>query len=101
MEGVTPLQGRCFAVNDMVIHRSRNPSLIDLSIHYDPVEMTYDGFSRYALSTNEVFTVTPSKRTFKIVSLERRDYFATLRTKLGWTGQIRYGELNHPAEKRD
>ncbi len=172
MEGITPSQERCFAVNDMVIHRSRNPSLIDLSIHvdgkylntfsadgiilstpngstayslaaggpiltpeiiafvitpisphtisnrpivlmpkekievqylspYDPVEMTYDGFSRYALSTNEVFTVTPSKRTFKIVSLERRDYFATLRTKLGWTGQIRYGELNHPAEKRD
>lgn len=172
MEGVTPTQERVFAVNEMVIHRSHNPSLIDLSIHvdgkylntfsadgiivstpngstayslaaggpimtpvlqaivitpisphtisnrpivllpcdkieiqylspYDPVEITYDGFSRHTLSTNDVFSVSCSKRTFKMVNLSRTDYFATLRTKLGWTGQLRYNELNHPAEQRD
>ncbi len=26
---------RCFAVNDIVIHRAKNPSLIDLSVHVD------------------------------------------------------------------
>ena len=35
MEGRTPSGERCYAVNDMVIHRSRNPSLIDLSISVD------------------------------------------------------------------
>ena len=172
MEGITPTQERVFAVNEMVIHRSHNPSLIDLSIHvdgkylntfsadgiiistpngstayslaaggpiltpalkaivitpisphtisnrpivllpcdkieiqylspYDPVEITYDGFSRHSLATNEIFSVGCAKRTFKMVNLARSDYFATLRTKLGWTGQLRYNELNHPAEYRD
>lgn len=173
MEGITPAKERCFAVNELVIHRSRNPCLIDLSIHvdgkylntfsadgiiistpngstayslaaggpiltpelrafvitpisphtisnrpivlmpkkkieiqylspYDPVEITYDGFSRHFLSTNEVFSVVEGKRTFKMVNLSRTtDYFATLRTKLSWTGQIRYGELNHRNEDRD
>lgn len=172
MEGVTPSQERIFAVNDLVIHRSRNPSLVDLSIHvdgkylntfsadgiivstpngstayslaaggpiltpvlkaliitpisphtisnrpivllpcekieiqylstYDPVEITYDGFSRHSLATNDVVTVSCAARTFKMVNLKRSDYFATLRTKLGWTGQLRYNELNHPPEHRD
>jgi len=172
MEGLTPTHERCFAVNEMVIHRSRNPSMIDLSIHvdgtylntfsadgviistpsgstayslaaggpiltpelnafvitpisphtisnrpivlmpqdkielqylspHDPIEITYDGFSRHTIATNEVFSVSRAKRTFKMVNLSRTDYFATLRTKLGWTGQLRYGELNHPAADRD
>ncbi len=172
MEGVTPRQERVLAINEMVIHRSRNPSLIDLSIHvdgtylntfsadgiivstpngstayslaaggpiltpdlkalvitpisphtisnrpivllpqkkieiqylsaYDPVEITYDGFSRHALATNETFSISCATRTFKMVNLKRSDYFATLRTKLGWAGQLRYNELNHPTEHRD
>lgn len=172
MEGVTPQQERCFAVNDMVVHRASNPSLIDLSIHvdgtylntfsadgiilstpggstayslaaggpiltpeldacvitpisphtisnrpivlmprhkieiqylssHDPVEIVFDGFSRYRMATNEIFTISKSKRPFKMVSLARADYFATLRTKLGWSGQVRYSQLNHRAEDRD
>ncbi|MCC5831996.1 MAG: NAD(+)/NADH kinase [Chlamydiales bacterium] len=171
MEGVTSGQERIFAVNDIVIHRAHNPSLIDLSIHvdgkylntfsadgiilstpngstayslaaggpiltpalqailitpisphtisnrpivllpcdkieiqylssYDPVEITYDGFSRHTLATSELFSVSCAKRTFKMVNLSRSDYFATLRTKLGWAGQLRYNELNHPLENR-
>jgi NAD+ kinase len=172
MAGMTFAGERCFAVNEMVIHRAHNPSLIDLSIHVDgvylntfsadgiivstpsgstayslaaggpiltpelnafvitpisphtisnrpivlmpkekieiqylsthnPVEITYDGFSRYTMGTNEIFTITKSARTFKMVNLERTDYFATLRTKLGWSGQVRYSQLNHRAEERD
>jgi NAD+ kinase len=172
MEGVTPTQDRVFAVNEMVIHRSRNPCLIDLSIHvdgkylntfsadgiiistpngstayslaaggpiltpelnaivitpisphtisnrpivlmprdkiemqylsnYDPVEITYDGFPCHTMATNEIFSISRAKRSFKMVNLKRTDYFSTLRTKLGWAGQLRYGELNHPTENRD
>lgn len=169
MEGVTADQERCFAVNEIVIHRSHNPSLIDLSIHvdgnylntfsadgiiistpsgstayslaaggpiltpelnafvitpisphtisnrpivlmpnqkieiqylspYEPVEITYDGFSRFSLKTNEAFSVARANRVFKIVSLATVDYFATLRTKLGWVGQVRYSELRRREE---
>jgi NAD+ kinase len=160
MEGKTSDGKSYFAVNDMVVHRGKNPSLIDLAIHVDgnyfntfsadgvivstpngstayslaaggpiltpdvhalvitpicahtisnrpivlmpkmkieieylsptePVELIYDGISGSVLSTGEIFTITPSRRTFKMVSLSRTDYFSTLRTKLGWTGQVR------------
>lgn len=155
------LQGeRCYAVNDLVIHRAKNPSLVELAIHvdglylntfeadgiiiatpngstayslaaggpiispdleafaltpisphtisnrpivltarqeiqiqylsdYDPVEIRADGMSHYYLKTGEVFRITRSSKNFKLVSLPRRDYFSTLRSKLGWSGKLR------------
>ncbi|MCB1180790.1 MAG: NAD(+)/NADH kinase [Chlamydiia bacterium] len=165
MEGMTTSGEKCFAVNEMVIHRAKNPSLIDLSIHvdgtyldtfsadgviiatpsgstayslaaggpiltpeleafvitpisphtisnrpivilpkenievqylspYEPVEITYDGISRYNIATNDVFTISRSSRTFKMVSFARRDFFSTLRKKMGWSGRVRYSSLN-------
>ncbi len=150
----------CFAVNDLVIHRGKNPSLVELAIHvnglylntfeadgiifatpngstayslaaggpilspnldalvitpisphtisnrpivltareeiqiqylsdYEPIEVRADGFSHHDLSTGEVFRITRSEKTFRLVSLFRRDYFSTLRTKLGWAGKLR------------
>ncbi|MBI3900533.1 MAG: NAD(+)/NADH kinase, partial [Chlamydiia bacterium] len=35
MEGITSSGERCFAVNEIVIHRAHHPGLIDLSIHVD------------------------------------------------------------------
>jgi len=160
IEGET-LDGKKFsAVNDMVVHRAQNPSLVDLSIHVDghylntfsadgiiistpcgstayslaaggpiiepgitalvitpisahtisnrpivirpdediqiqylseamPVEVSNDGFSIHKLKTGEVFTIRFSERIFRLVSLKQHDYFATLRTKLGWAGKMR------------
>lgn len=172
MEGLSSKGERCFAVNEIVIHRSRNPSLIDLSVFvdgdylntfsadgiiistpsgstayslaaggpiltpnlnafvitpisphtisnrpivlmpkdkidlqylssYDPVEITYDGFSHYSMQTNDIFSVVKSARTFKMVNLQRTDYYSTLRTKLGWSGQLRYSQLNTHTNDRD
>lgn len=172
MEGTMPSQEQFFAVNEMVIHRARNPCLVDLSLHvdgrylntfsadgiiistpngstayslaaggplltpelrafvitpisphtisnrpivlmpkqtievqylspYEPVEITYDGFARHSLDTNEIFKISPAPRGFKMINLAFSDYFSTVRTKLGWTGQLRYGDLNHRTEDRD
>jgi NAD+ kinase len=172
MEGMTHIGEHCFAVNDIVVHRSKNPTLIDLSIHvdgdylntfsadgliistpsgstayslaaggpiltpelkafvitpisphtisnrpivlmpqskieiqylspYEPIEISYDGFSRFSMATNDIFKIFPSNRIFKIVSLKRSDYFTTLRTKLGWSGQVRYTQLNLRDEDRE
>jgi NAD+ kinase len=173
MEGFfSTSSNRCFAVNEIVVHRARNPNLIDLAIHvdgnylntfsadgiivstpsgstayslaaggpiltpnlsafvitpisphtisnrpivlmpkekidvqylspYDPVEIAYDGFSDFTMSTNDCFSIIKSPRTFKMINLPRTDYFATLRTKLGWSGQVRYSQLNHPTQNRD
>lgn len=54
-----------------------------------PVEVTYDGISTFVLHTNETFTIRPSKRAFRLVSLARHNYFSTLREKLGWQGKLK------------
>lgn len=151
----------CFAVNDIVIHRGKNPSLVELAIHvnglylntfeadgviistpngstayslaaggpiispnldaivitpicphtisnrpivltaseevqiqylsdYEPVEVRSDGFAHHDLSTGEVFRISRSPKIFRLVNLYRRDYFSTLRSKLGWAGKLRH-----------
>lgn len=151
---------QCFAVNDMVIHRSAIPSLIEIAIHvdglylntfeadglviatpngstayslaaggpiispsidalvitpicphtisnrpivlpgqsevqiqylsdYGPVEIRSDGLAHFSLETGEVFHMKPSQKKFRLVNLLRRDYFSTLRSKLGWVGKLR------------
>jgi NAD+ kinase len=160
MDGVTSTQEASFAVNDIVIHRAKNPSLVDLAIFvdnqylntfsadgviistpsgstayslaaggpiltpeldafvitpicphtisnrpivltpdhkirieyisdYDPVEITYDGFSYHSMNTLDSLHISRSKRVFRLVSLPDHDYYSTLRTKLGWTGKLR------------
>ncbi len=160
IQGETLHGERCYAVNDIVIHRAKNPSLVELAIHvdglylntfeadgiivatpngstayslaaggpiispdlealaltpisphtisnrpivltanqeiqiqylsdYDPIEVRADGLSHHTLQTGEVFRITRSPKNFKLISLLRRDYFSTLRTKLGWSGKLR------------
>ena len=160
IEGESLQKERCFAVNDIVIHRARNPSLIEIAIHvdgiyvntfeadgiiistpngstayslaaggpilspdlealvltpisphtisnrpivltanqeiqiqylsdYQPIEIRADGLDQFFLKTGEVFKISRSSKTFRLISLYRKDYFSTLRTKLGWSGKLR------------
>lgn len=160
IEGETLQKETCFAVNEIVVHRARNPSLVEIAIHvdgvyvntfeadgviistpngstayslaaggpilspdlqalvltpisphtisnrpivltadqeiqlqylsdYDPVEVRADGIESFSLRAGEVFKITKCSRTFNTVRLFRRDYFSTLRTKLGWAGKLR------------
>lgn len=160
MQGETTSHQKCFAINEIVVHRAHNPSLIDLAIYvdgdylntfsadgiivatpngstayslaaggpilspdleafvitpisphtisnrpivlmpkrelqvrylseYEAVEVTYDGFSHFAMHTGEVFRITRSPRSFRLVGMPHYDFFATLRTKLGWTGKLK------------
>lgn len=164
IDGINPHQKPCFAVNDFVFHRARNPSLIDLSIHVDgiylntfsadgvifatpsgstayslaaggpiitpnleaivitpicphtisnrsivlmpkqsievqylsnfePIEVTYDGFSHHTLASKEIFKLEVSRRKFRIAKLKDSEFFSTLRTKLDWSGQLPYSNL--------
>lgn len=160
IQGETLHGDRCFAVNDIVVHRARNPSLVEIAIHidgnylntfeadgiiiatpngstayslaaggpiispdlealvltpisphtisnrpivltanqeiqiqylsdYEPIEIRADGLSPHNLQTGDVFRITRHPKNFKLVSLPRRDYFSTLRTKLSWSGKLR------------
>lgn len=160
------IQGRlgkkhlCFAINDIVIHRGNNPSLVEIGIHvdgtylntfesdgiivatpngstayslaaggpiispdvdalvltpisphtisnrpivltanqeiqiqylseYPPIEVCADGLTRFNIQTGDVLHISRHPKKFKLVSLHRKDYFSTLRTKLNWSGKLR------------
>lgn len=160
IEGKSPDGTTHFAVNDIVVHRGKNPSLVELGIHvdgvyintfeadgliiatpngstayslaaggpilspnldallitpisphtisnrpivlspdkeiqiqylspYGSVDATIDGYDHHELHTREMYRIRKSTKKFRLVSLHRHDYFATLRTKLGWAGKLR------------
>lgn len=160
LQGGTPHGDTCIAVNDIVIHRGTNPSLVEIGIHvgglylntfvadgiilstpngstayslaaggpilsplldaivitpisphtisnrplvltadqeiqiqylspYKPIEVRADGLTHFELHTGDVFQIRKSSKKFRLVNLLRRDFFSTLRTKLGWAGKLR------------
>ncbi len=159
IEGRLMQGGRCFAVNDIVVHRGKNPNLVEIAIHVDgiylntfqadgvivatptgstayslaaggpiliptlealvltpisphtisnrplvltstqeiqiqslaeePLEVRGDGLVHYELRPKDIFRITRNAKNFRLVSLLRRDYFTTLRSKLAWAGKLR------------
>ncbi len=85
---ITPISPHTLSNRPIVLLPEQEIQIQYLSDH-DPVEVTFDGISRFSIRTGEVFFIRPSKRLFRLVSLHRHDYFSTLRTKLGWTGKLR------------
>lgn len=78
MDGLTTGDHSCFAINDIILHRAQNPSLIDLEIHVDGnylntfsadgiIISTPNGSTAYSLSAGgpivtpelEAFIITP------------------------------------------
>lgn len=160
LDGLLVTGEKIFSVNDIVIHRAANPSLIELAVYknglyvstfeadgliiatptgstayslaaggpilnplldalvitpicahtisnrplvlvpdeeiqiqyisdYNPIEVRADGITKHTLKTGESISIIRSVKKFKLVNLNRRDYFSTLRTKLGWSGKLR------------
>lgn len=65
----------------------------EIEIHYvsehKGAEVTFDGFSHFPIETGEMVRITLSERKFRLVNMQNYDYFATLRSKLGWTGKLK------------
>jgi NAD+ kinase len=85
---ITPISPHTISNRPVVLMPKR-----DIQIQYlsplQPVEISYDGMSSFNIETNEIFTIYPSKKKFRLVSLSRHDYFSTLREKLGWQGKLK------------
>jgi NAD+ kinase len=85
---ITPICPHTISNRPIVLTADQEVQIQYLST-YDPVEMRADGLVLHTLKTGEVYRIRRSKKKFKLVSLLRRDYFSTLRTKLGWSGKLR------------
>lgn len=75
--------------NRPIVLSQENEIRVEYISDHSPVEITYDGFPFFSISSHEYLTVTPSQRRFRFVTMPDHDYFATLRNKLGWSGNLR------------
>ena len=56
---------------------------------YRALDVVYDGILQGQMEAGSSLKIKKHKKMLRIVRLARHDYFATLRTKLGWVGKLR------------
>lgn len=84
---ITPISPHTISNRPMVLTASEQIE-IEYQSHYDPVEVRADGITHFQLQTQGRLKIFKSQKRFRLVSILRRDYFSTLRTKLGWAGKL-------------
>jgi NAD+ kinase len=85
---ITPISPHTISNRPIVLTADEEIQIQYLSA-YDPIEMRADGIDLHTIKTGDVYRVRRSSKKFRLVSLLRRDYFSTLRSKLGWSGKLR------------
>lgn len=85
---VTPISPHTISNRPIVLMPQKKIEIQYIS-ERKPIEVSADGFISSQLSTDGLFYVYPSNKKFKLVKLPQHDYYATLRTKLGWSGKLR------------
>lgn len=85
---ITPICPHTISNRPIVITSDSEIEIKYLSKFKSPIEVHSDGLVHFEMNTNETFKIKKSKKEFKLVKLERHDYFSTLRSKLNWAGKI-------------
>lgn len=83
---ITPICPHTISNRPLVIGAG-SEIVVEYSSEYEPIEVTYDGFSLQKIAASESVKIGPSSRKFRMVAFDRLDFFSTLRKKLGWTGK--------------
>jgi NAD+ kinase len=86
---ITPISPHTISNRPLVLMPTHEIQVQYISEH-EPVEVTYDGFPRHSLANGETFKIKRSNRVFSLISMPYHDYFSTLRSKLGWTGKLKF-----------
>lgn len=92
---ITPICPHTISNRPFVLNAKHEIEIKYLS-EYNPIEMRADGLDYCMIKTQENIKITKSNHIFKLVSLARNDYFATLRSKLGWVGGSKKSKSSHP-----
>lgn len=85
---ITPICPHTISNRPIILHPDKEVKVKYIS-QYQPIEVRSDGLDHFPLKTNEEILIRKSKSKFRLVKLPRKDYFATLRTKLAWSGKLR------------
>lgn len=85
---ITPISPHTISNRPIVLTSNHTISMKYLS-SLSSIDVIADGIEQFPLSTDESIHFRCSANTFKLVTLAKKDYFATLREKLNWTGKLR------------
>ena len=85
---ITPICPHALSNRPIVLQQPGTIEVEYLS-DYLPVDVAFDGITRFSLAPKEKFVIRPANRRFRLISVPGFDYFATLRGKLNWTGTLR------------
>jgi NAD+ kinase len=85
---ITPISPHTISNRPLVLMPKKEVQIQYIS-ELKPIEVVADGLTTFELATGEVFYIRPSQRQFLLVKLPQHDYYATLRSKLGWAGKLR------------
>jgi NAD+ kinase len=84
---ITPICPHTISNRPIVITADAKIQLHYLSSYDNPAETHIDGTEHILLHTNDTLTIRKSTHFFKLVKLNRHDFYSTLRTKLNWSGK--------------
>lgn len=85
---LTPICPHTISVRPIVLNPNYEIQIQYLNEYEHPIELITDGLDNCPIQTSEIIKIRRSEKTFKLVKLERHDYFSTLNSKLGWSGQM-------------
>lgn len=85
---LTPICPHTISVRPIVLSTNHEIQIQYLNSFEHPIELRTDGIDNCPIQTSEIIKIRKSEKTFKLVKLDRHNYFSTLNSKLGWSGQM-------------
>lgn len=85
---LTPICPHALAHRPLVLS-ARAQLRVVVTASKTPIDVVVDGFRRLTLKQGESATIAQHPSFFRWIDLSRRDYFATLRNKLSWSGSLK------------
>lgn len=74
--------------NRPIVLPIKNKIQIQYLSSYESIDVRSDGLNAVSLQSQEKIIISKAKKSFHLVTLNRHEYFSTLRTKLGWSGKL-------------
>jgi NAD+ kinase len=85
---ITPICPHTISNRPFVLSTSHEIELQYLNDFEHPIEIIGDGINKTELSYKGIFKVKKSKKEFKLIKLDRYDYYSILRSKMNWLGRM-------------
>lgn len=74
--------------NRPIVLPIKNKIQIQYLSTYESIDVRADGLNAISLEPQQKITISKASKNFRLITLNRHEYFSTLRSKLGWSGKL-------------